>query len=192
MESLKAPPGDWKCGVLISRIPKTGELYQDSFELELGSPIAHWGQEYSPRGPVSAKAEFTYANERILANVSARAGFSLPCSRCLTETDIEISGNLRYLFTLRPLKDAKGVEDEETPDEDGDVDVIHVDSFQAELDMAPYVWEVLLLYLPERALCSEGCKGLCPLCGRNRNEGDCGCSEDNLDPRLAALRDIDV
>jgi uncharacterized protein len=191
MKSIKAPPDDWKCEVLISRIPKNGEPYRESFELPLKSAIEHWRQDYSPCGPVSVDAEFAFTGERVLASISVKADFILPCSRCLSETGLAIIGNLRYLFTLRPLKDYDP-DDDETFEEDGDVGVISVDSFQAELDVTRCVWEVLLLSLPERALCSEDCKGLCPICGHNRNESDCGCREDDTDPRLAVLRDLDV
>jgi uncharacterized protein len=182
----------WDCNAQLSRIPKNGEPYSERFELELCAPIAHWGQEYEPDGPVTADVLFTFANERILADVSVHAAFSLPCSRCLRKTGIETAGNLKYLFSMRPLKDSRDSDEGGVPEEDGDVDVIQVDSFQAELDMAQCVWEVLLLSLPERALCQEDCRGLCPICGHDKNSGDCGCKEDDSDPRLAALRDVDV
>ncbi|MDR1515874.1 MAG: DUF177 domain-containing protein [Synergistaceae bacterium] len=189
MKNIKAPPDSWNCKVLLSRIPKNGEPLDETFELELCAPIEHWGQEYAPNGPVAASARFSFANERILASVSVRASFCLPCSRCLRETHVDAAGELKYLFSLRPLKDAR---DEDEGSEDEEIDVIQVDSFQAELDITQCVWEVLLLCLPERALCSAGCKGLCPICGRDKNEGDCGCRDDNMDPRLAVLRDLDV
>ena len=43
---------------------------------------------------------------------------------------------------------------------------------------------------PVKILCREDCKGLCPVCGRNLNEGDCGCDTFVPDPRMAALKDI--
>ena len=39
-------------------------------------------------------------------------------------------------------------------------------------------------------LCREDCKGLCPKCGRNLNEGDCGCDRTEIDPRLAKLKQL--
>lgn len=41
--------------------------------------------------------------------------------------------------------------------------------------------------LPSKVLCREACKGLCPVCGCNRNETDCGCSVKKTDPRLEVL-----
>jgi uncharacterized protein len=189
VKNIKAPPDNWNCKAPLSRIPKNGEPYDETFELELGAPIEHWGQEYAPNGSVVADARFSCANDRILVSVFARASFYVPCSRCLRDTGVDVSGELRYLFSLRPLSDAEG---ESLPEEDGETDVILVDSFQAELDITRCVWEVLLLSLPERALCSPDCKGLCTICGRDKNEGVCGCRDDDSDPRLAVLRDLDV
>jgi uncharacterized protein len=50
----------------------------------------------------------------------------------------------------------------------------------------------LLLSLPTRPLCREDCRGLCPHCGINLNRESCGCREERLDSRLAALRSIKV
>ncbi|HEV8596474.1 MAG TPA: DUF177 domain-containing protein, partial [Candidatus Dormibacteraeota bacterium] len=41
-------------------------------------------------------------------------------------------------------------------------------------------------------LCREDCRGLCPVCGGNRNLVTCACPERAADPRLAALKDLAV
>lgn len=195
MKKYKATPSEWDCKILISRIPKDGGLYAESFELPLDGSIEHWGQRYAFDTPLSADVSAQLTGERILVKIEVRAEFSLPCSRCLCKTGLAILGDLRYLFTLRSSKDEPKRLDEDEDEQagdDGDVDVIPIDRFQGEIDLGPYVWEVLLLNLPERALCSDDCAGLCPVCGHNRNQGDCGCKEDDTDPRFAALRDLDV
>lgn len=48
--------------------------------------------------------------------------------------------------------------------------------------------EGLLLAEPMQALCKPDCRGLCPVCGADLNEGDCGCDRLTVDPRLAALK----
>ena len=127
--------------------------------------------------------------ERILLKIEVRAEISLPCSRCLCETGLAIVGDLRYLFTLRPSQEEE-IDGSGEADRDGDMDVIPLDAFEAELNLTPYIWEVLLLNLPEGTLCSNDCKGLCSTCGKNKNEGDCGCKEDDTDPRFAVLREF--
>jgi DUF177 domain-containing protein len=40
-------------------------------------------------------------------------------------------------------------------------------------------------------VCSEACKGICPVCGKNRNETACDCKADNADDRWGALRKLE-
>ena len=47
----------------------------------------------------------------------------------------------------------------------------------------------LILSMPMKELCSEDCRGLCPRCGKDLNDGECGCAEE-IDPRLAKLAEI--
>lgn len=55
------------------------------------------------------------------------------------------------------------------------------------LDLDDAVRCFVSLSLPTRFLCREDCKGLCPKCGHDLNEGDCGCDTREVDPRWAAL-----
>jgi len=55
------------------------------------------------------------------------------------------------------------------------------------LETEPLVAEQVLLQRPTHPLCREDCRGLCPRCGQNLNEGDCGCAEREVDPRWAPL-----
>ena len=45
----------------------------------------------------------------------------------------------------------------------------------------------ILLELPSKFLCREDCRGLCPVCGCDRNTAECGCPTASGDPRLDAL-----
>jgi uncharacterized protein len=64
------------------------------------------------------------------------------------------------------------------------------------VDLTDGLREDILLALPQALVCREDCRGLCPHCGRNRNEADCGCSEfgpdgDDGDP-WGALDELDL
>ena len=52
------------------------------------------------------------------------------------------------------------------------------------------VRDTLLVAEPLRELCKSDCKGLCPVCGQNLNEGQCDCDTFVPDPRLAALESL--
>ena len=48
----------------------------------------------------------------------------------------------------------------------------------------------IFLELPYKSLCREECRGLCSQCGKDLNEGDCGCQKKTVDPRLAILSQL--
>ena len=56
------------------------------------------------------------------------------------------------------------------------------------LDVTEVARQHLLLALPMVPVCRPDCRGLCPRCGANLNERECGCQRDEVDPRLAPLR----
>lgn len=58
------------------------------------------------------------------------------------------------------------------------------------VDILPAVREELTLALPMRFLCRADCQGICPVCGTNRNERDCGCQPEPADPRLAVFSQL--
>jgi uncharacterized protein len=57
-----------------------------------------------------------------------------------------------------------------------------------EIDLGLLVRDAVVLELPMAPLCREGCAGLCPQCGANRNEGECGC----VVPRDLRWANLDV
>jgi uncharacterized protein len=60
------------------------------------------------------------------------------------------------------------------------------------LDVASLLWQHLLLELPVKVLCAASCKGICPTCGADLNEGECACEAETGDPRLAPLRGLKI
>ena len=61
-----------------------------------------------------------------------------------------------------------------------------------EIDLKPALREQILLSIPPSPVCSDDCKGLCPRCGKDLNEGECGCDRTVMDPRWAALKGIQL
>jgi uncharacterized protein len=60
------------------------------------------------------------------------------------------------------------------------------------IELAEVMREYVLLALPMQQVCDEACKGICPLCGLNRNTGHCQCETKLVDERWTALRDLKV
>ena len=124
----------------------------------------------------------------ISGTVKDMGGYMQLDAKCSAEYDT------RCARCLKPLKDvcsidfvrpvAARLESEDEEEEYllvGEGGVINVDEA---------ITEELLLSLPFRSLCSEDCKGLCPKCGCNKNEKDCGCVMKEPDPRFAILKTV--
>ncbi|WP_223066730.1 YceD family protein [Paenibacillus caui] len=107
------------------------------------------------------------------------AELNVACSRCLTPVNRKIDIDFEERFV-------HGQEPEEEEDIDDDVNYVSDES----VDLVPYLEESLMLNLPLAVVCKDDCKGLCPVCGVNRNEQDCSCDTAVVDPRLAALKDF--
>ncbi|MEN3045657.1 MAG: DUF177 domain-containing protein [Candidatus Hydrothermales bacterium] len=93
----------------------------------------------------------------------------LACSRCLSEFKFPIKENFTYNILIG--KDPSLLK-RDYNFTDQDVSTIYVEDY--ELDTMPLLKEMVLLSLPLKPLCSEDCKGLCPICGVDRNKKDCG------------------
>jgi uncharacterized protein len=68
------------------------------------------------------------------------------------------------------------------PSQKGEVWVVehadeHVEAPDGQLDLIAALEDEWLLALPQSPRCGQDCKGLCPVCGTNRNEAECGCAQ---------------
>lgn len=127
------------------------------------------------RDPVEAEGEAVAAGGIVQLKVRVRYRFEAVCDRCLAPVVREGDVTAEHILVTS------------AEDEDSD-DFVVVEDFQLDLD--ELVGEDIWLELPSKTLCREDCRGLCPHCGYNLNEGLCGCSEKAVDPRLEVLKQL--
>ncbi len=146
-----------------------------SVEYDLDMSKFEEGEESPFESLVHIKGEIV--NRSGITTVSYEADFEYvrPCDRC----DEELIEDMHYSFSHVLLPSLEDETDDEIIEVPGCI-----------LDMDELAYSDILLGLPTKYLCSEDCKGICPVCGMNLNDGDCDCEIDNVDPRLAALRDL--
>jgi uncharacterized protein len=137
-------------------------------------------------GPLvwSATAERAGQEIRIAGTVSATMQSS--CSRCLELARYEIEKPFDLFFRER---------DKNLFDEDDDIELTQEDTRTAffagtQLAIGDILREQVLLALPMKALCRVDCKGLCPVCGTNRNQNSCTCSGEVFNPHMEKLLEI--
>lgn len=87
------------------------------------------------------------------------------CRRCLDEVATPVASDVRVLFA-----DSAHVDDE-----DPDVLPLSMGKGGPEVDLRPALRQEWLLEVPAFAECRPDCKGLCPTCGANLNQGACKC-----------------
>ena len=120
----------------------------------------------------------------VLAKCRLTADTELTCSRCLSLFHLTLKVNIEEEYL--PTVDVVSGSYLPPPEEPGTftIDEHHI------LDLTEAVRQYVLMALPMKPLCREDCAGLCPQCGRNLNEGPCGCPVQDTDPRWSALRKL--
>lgn len=115
----------------------------------------------------------------------------LECGRCLNRYRLPLHESFRVV--LEPAGDRSPAEPEAAAAlaRDGLClgDDIETGWFRGrELELGPFLEEVVALAIPAHPVCREDCLGLCPQCGADRNLGECGCREARPESPFAALR----
>jgi len=118
--------------------------------------------------------------------LAGRAGATLElrCSRCDEPFSLPVEAT--FDVTYLPQSANTGEGEREVAEEDLDSAFYE----RGTIDLGQLVREQFYLALPMKPLCSAACRGLCPVCGTNRNTGTCSCEAAWEDPRLAPLKDL--
>jgi uncharacterized protein len=106
------------------------------------------------------------------------------CDRCLEPVSLPIHSAFDLVY-MPASEAAKGGEDEI---EEAAVEVGYYEGNGLRLN--DVLREVVLLALPMRLVCDETCKGICPVCGQNRNQRECTCRSTVVDDRWSKLKDL--
>ncbi len=142
-------------------------------DIELDYPSMRLADDVFLR-PLRGGFRATRTSKGIYVQGLLTAGIEVACTRCLTEDwqEFELELDEVFQFGSYPPEGEYAIPD------------------TGILDLAPLVRELSVLALPMQVLCRDACLGLCAVCGQNRNESDCDCVQDEIDPRLAALRGL--
>lgn len=150
---------------------------------------------YRARGPFHVDARLSKIERRVRIETHAKAALAAECSRCLTAVALDLP--VDFELTLVPADEYGDAEGAEKDTNTGPIaGSFHAEDAEEEvyagkvIDLDPMVREQLLLALPSYPVCKEGCKGLCPVCGANKNDRECGCDPHVPDPRWAGLKNV--
>ncbi len=100
--------------------------------------------------PIKIRAEVSKITNAVTVALTLSGSIRLSCSRCLKESGVGLKKGLRFNY--------------------------QADKTQQIIDLDQDIKEEIILDYPIKPLCDPGCKGLCPKCGKNLNEGGCPCA----------------
>ena len=127
------------------------------------------------RSPVAISGKIVSRAGIVESQLYCKVSYVGVCDRCLKETvkDYTVEINRTIVVNLEN-------------EENDDIAVVP----DMQLNLEDFCYPDIVMSLPTKLLCKETCKGLCPTCGKDLNDGDCGCRVKEIDPRLAALAEL--
>jgi uncharacterized protein len=159
--------------IRVSEIPDDG--------LRLLDPAALGGVYPDPAWTLDAvDLSIERREEKVAIAGRFEATAQLACSRCLEPFVAHVEPGVDLQLVPQPRGRHGQVELGR--------DDLEVDFYQGEvLDVAGLLRSETALALPMKSLCRPECRGLCPVCGGNKNVTECRCEPRGTDPRLAPL-----
>ena len=137
-------------------------------------------------GPIKVDCHLHRSGELVYVEGKVKAVLEMDCSRCVEPFLHDFEE--KFSFVVRRLKIGETVPDGSDEGEELDEEnLIYLPHDENSMDITELVRDAAILSVPLKPVCSESCKGLCPVCGHNLNTGDCGCSEKRTDPRWQSL-----
>jgi uncharacterized protein len=137
-------------------------------------------------GPLKAEGKVEMVSEaldEIRVTGHVKVPMEADCDRCLEPAPAEVDSDFELYY--RPVSEGYG---EEKAIDEGEAEMGFYEGDGLELNEV--LREYVLLALPMQRLCSEDCKGICPVCGQNRNQNECHCQAGAQDDRWAALKEL--
>ena len=139
------------------------------------APLYFDGEKIESTETLKLNGSINSLDEVLTLKASIKTKLKLSCSRCLESFIYPIDIDIEERYT----NNKELQEDEE---------IIFVDSDT--FDIAKVVENIIISTLPIKRLCTDNCKGLCTQCGKNLNEGSCQCETNDVDLRLAKLKEL--
>lgn len=177
--------------IALNDMGTQGRMFSVSDERIWTAPLKEYQVSCRIAEPVRAEVLVLPQEDGCLLRGTLKGVVAMPCDRCMEETLVTL--DLRFdEFERYPAAGNLDAGEDGIRADILERSVIEMEGGAPFLNLEALLWEEFSLALPVKPLCRPDCRGLCPVCGKNLNEGPCGCSADEGDPRLAVLRQLKV
>ena len=150
-------------------------------------------EEYRIIAPVEFSAEVRKDAQKVRLTGRLRTTLQVDCGRCLEPYPVPLDApfDLMFLPLADVVAEAAPAGAGERPEREVQEDDLGVSFYKDDvIDLGEVMREQFLLALPMKPLCTPECKGLCPVCGANRNRETCQCRSEWVDPRMEPLKKL--
>ena len=134
--------------------------------------------------PMQSEVKIKRAGRSVLIKGKVQTTLRLQCVRCLRELSYPLSTT--YELTLHPLKEAPSEEETELGSEEMESSFFE----GGEIHLSEIACEQIFLEIPYQPLCQQGCKGLCPVCGKDLNLSACECVKEKWTSGFSVLKNL--
>ena len=142
-------------------------------------------EEHGAFGQVTGRVTLMRTDRTVIATADLAAVTERVCSRCLESAHLELRTRIEEEY--HPVNaDIGGVRRQSSYDEDPLDPVLWIDDYN-NLDLTEVVLQSFAGMTPIAPLCQPDCKGICPVCKKDRNKQPCNCQQVSVSPRLAGL-----
>jgi uncharacterized protein len=134
--------------------------------------------------PLQSEVKIRKMGQSVWIRGRVETVLQLRCVRCLQEFSYPLASG--FDLTLRPLKETTLAEEVELSGKD-----LESNFFEGgEIPLSEVACEQIFLEIPMQPLCQDGCKGLCPGCGKDLNVSACDCKQKELDSEFSVLQKL--
>ena len=158
---------------------KISNLSEGSHQFRFSEPVNVIGLEEPFEGNIVVDVELKKTHNQIILDSSINADAVFECDRCTTSFKRQLKANYEMVYL-------QGVEPADTKSDN----ITYITAEKDSIDISDDVRDYAVLSVPMKKLCTEECKGLCVKCGKNLNEGDCSCNQNEIDARWQPLMDL--
>ncbi len=123
--------------------------------------------------------QLSKSHNQIILDAKLSIDASFNCDRCNRIYNSKLTNNYRVVYMF-------GAEEENSRS----INLTYLSLDEDKINIDNDVRDYVLLSIPMKKLCKEDCRGLCPKCGKNLNEGSCNCLKSKIDDRWLPLLEL--
>lgn len=130
-------------------------------------------------GNLRAEIELSKTNSQIILDAGFSVNAHFECDRCANDYNSELNGNFQTVYFLGSK-----------PEGEEKDNLVYLPTTADRIEIGKDLRDFAVLSIPMKKICKEDCKGLCYNCGKDLNEGECGCERSKADSRWLPLIEL--